>query len=629
MRLPDPEQSRAIIVGTSRFDDPLLPELPSVLKGISRLSKILTDPNSTGLRVENCLVLDNESSVPIVGEHLEAFAAAAHDTLIVYYAGHGVLDRSGNLHLALTGTRSSRLTWTAIPISSIRSLIAESPAQNKVLMLDCCFSGRAIETMTDLQSILTAQVDVAGAYTLTSAPPNSPSFAPSQATYTAFTGELIQILQSGSPSAPNLLTLGEIYRLLHNSLARRGLPLPQQRNTQHAHLLALAPNRAKKIKPRTDFSVRYGIVWTKAQNGDLESMYHLGVLLRQDRLEDDAEAWLKEAARLDHSDAMIDLASIYEAAGKMDTAELYFRRAADEGGDHALVQAAEFLERRARPKSAIAYLRMSANLGNVDSMIKLARLLRRSDKEEEADHWLHEASLPVLHSGNRDDTQMIIPGNAPALIKRAKEAHDPALIDALASSMEWRRMANEAEFFYRRAAEQNYTEAQYHLALLLEDLRRSDESENWYRTAAENGHAEAMYRLGAILHRRGATAGEEWLKRSSDAGNIDGMFALGMILAQRQDHTAADALFERAAVGGHAAAMNALGLSLANRDPELAKIWYQKASRLGNVAAMNNLGLLLLNDDIEAARASFVRAAQHGNNIARENLKHLPRYTSG
>lgn len=624
MRLPDPEQSRAILLGTSRFDDPLLPELPGVLKGIWRLSKILTAQNGTGLRVENCLVLDNESSVPIVGEHLDSFAAAAQDTLIVYYAGHGVLDRGGNLHLALTGTRSSRLSWTAIPISNIRALMADSPARNKVLMLDCCFSGRAIEAMTDLQSVLTAQVDVAGAYTLTSAPPNSPSFAPVQANYTAFTGELIEILQFGSPSAPNLLTLGEIYRLLHNSLARRGLPLPQQRNTQHAHLLALAPNGAKKIKTRTDFAARYGIVWKKAHEGDLESMYHLGVLLRQDRLEEDAEAWLKEAARLDHADAMVDLASIYEAAGKMETSELYYRRAADEGGDHAIRQAAEFLERRARLKSAIAYLRMSANQGNTESMIKLAALLRRIGKEGEAEHWLHEASLPALESGNRDDTQMMVPNNAQDLINYAKEAREPAMVDNFASTMELRGMAIEAEFFYRRAAEQNYTEAQYHLALLLEDLRRKDESENWYRTAAENGHSEAMYRLGTILHRRGAAAGEEWLKRSSDAGNIDGMFALGRILAQRRDHAAAEVLFERAAVAGHAAAMNALGLSLAGRDPKRAKIWYQKASRLGNIAAMNNLGLLLLNDDIEAARASFMRAALHGNNIARENLKHLP-----
>ena len=101
----------------------------------------------------------------------------------MYCAGHGVLDVRGELYLAVVSTITTRLARTAIPVASIRQLMPESPARNKVLLLDCCFSGRAIETMADMQSALAAQTDVAGVHTLTSAPPNSPSFAPAQALY--------------------------------------------------------------------------------------------------------------------------------------------------------------------------------------------------------------------------------------------------------------------------------------------------------------------------------------------------------------------------------------------------------------------------------------------------------------
>src|SRR6476660_3455767 len=121
-----------------------------------------------------------------------------------------------------------RLPWTAIPIAAMKQVIAESPAKNRILILDCCFSGRAIETMTEMQSALASQIDVAGAYTLTSAPPNSTSLAPARSVYTAFTGELIRILKAGVPGEPELLTLGTVYRILRANLAARGLPLPQQ-----------------------------------------------------------------------------------------------------------------------------------------------------------------------------------------------------------------------------------------------------------------------------------------------------------------------------------------------------------------------------------------------------------------
>lgn len=65
-------------------------------------------------------------------------------------------------------------------------------------------------------------------------------------------------------------------------------------------------------------------------------MYQLGVLLRRDKRDLDAAAWLQEAARFDHEDAMVDLAAIHEAGGRIEEAELWLRRASDGDNDHAV-----------------------------------------------------------------------------------------------------------------------------------------------------------------------------------------------------------------------------------------------------------------------------------------------------
>jgi len=105
--------------------------------------------------------------------------------------------------------------------------------------------GRAIAGMSGTDQATIADMSVIdGTYTLTSAPANAVALAPIGAEYTAFTGELLALLRDGVPAGPELLTLGDIYRRLRRTMIGRGLPVPQQRGTGNADLLALARNRA-------------------------------------------------------------------------------------------------------------------------------------------------------------------------------------------------------------------------------------------------------------------------------------------------------------------------------------------------------------------------------------------------
>lgn len=65
------------------------------------------------------------------------------DTFICYFAGHGVLER-GSLFLFLDKTEIGRLGTTSLPISEVLQAFQFCQAHSKLLVLDCCHAGAAV-----------------------------------------------------------------------------------------------------------------------------------------------------------------------------------------------------------------------------------------------------------------------------------------------------------------------------------------------------------------------------------------------------------------------------------------------------------------------------------------------------
>ncbi|HKR50580.1 MAG TPA: caspase family protein, partial [Pseudonocardiaceae bacterium] len=243
-RLPDAQRSRALLIGVGEFTDDHFPGLPSVRRNLTGLGEVLTSPWGAGLPDNHCRRLDDPTDMRMVGGHLMQFAAQAQDLLLVYYAGHGLIDAQGELYLALSTTSEDLVSWTAVPFSLLRQVIADSAADNRVLILDCCFSGRAIEAMADPASVVAGQIAISGTYTLTATSANTLARAPRGAQHTTFTGALLNLLHDGIPDGPELLTLNVIYQQLLQNLTAKGAPQPKQWGTNTVNLLALARNRA-------------------------------------------------------------------------------------------------------------------------------------------------------------------------------------------------------------------------------------------------------------------------------------------------------------------------------------------------------------------------------------------------
>ncbi|WP_177319901.1 caspase, EACC1-associated type [Actinoplanes philippinensis] len=243
VRLPRKEQSRCLLIGSSRYDDSATyPNLPAVEHNLRRLAEVLADPELGGFAPDRVHVELNPTES--IGARLADLAERTEDVFLVYYAGHGLVDEDGELYYGLPSMRPGRIWCTALPHQWIRRAMLNTPATSRVLVLDCCFSGRAIEAMTDADATITGQLDISGAYTLTATSRSRVARAPGGELHTAFTGELLTLLRSGLPGEGPLLPVTAIFSPLVKALLAKDLPRPQQRGTGTIGDLALIRNAA-------------------------------------------------------------------------------------------------------------------------------------------------------------------------------------------------------------------------------------------------------------------------------------------------------------------------------------------------------------------------------------------------
>ncbi|MFD3592357.1 caspase domain-containing protein [Nocardia sp. NPDC058640] len=252
MRLPDSERSRAVLVGMSAYKKAQdFGVLESVTTNLKRLESFLRE-HSALQHVST--VPDPENSVTVL-DALHSAGSEATDLLLFYYAGHAVpLDKD----LGLT-TDSSHRRWpdaTTIAFDLIRREISASPAVVKVVILDCCYSGRAVARRpmgnADLPLLDSNTFDIQGALVLAATDGKTEAEAEGRDGCTAFTGELLDVLRTGHRSSDEFLTLDQTYQLLDKRLRQRNLPKPAAAVSNSAAHLALTINHGRILGTAVD-----------------------------------------------------------------------------------------------------------------------------------------------------------------------------------------------------------------------------------------------------------------------------------------------------------------------------------------------------------------------------------------
>jgi predicted restriction endonuclease len=241
VKLPDAAKSRAVLIGPSQYK--FMPELPAVANNLTGLHEALCNQDIWGIPPQYCKKVSEPIDRIAMLDSVREASLAATDTLILYFAGHGVLDQRGGLHLAHCETDEQRI-YTGIPFENVRDLLLESRAARCIVILDCCYSGNALGVMASDLSPIVDDASVEGAYVLAAAPENKKALSPPGDRFTAFTAEILNILQNGIVEEAELLSLDVIFNHVRSAMHDKGLPAPQKRARNTAGQLVLVRNRA-------------------------------------------------------------------------------------------------------------------------------------------------------------------------------------------------------------------------------------------------------------------------------------------------------------------------------------------------------------------------------------------------
>lgn len=241
----EPGAARAVLLGTAQYHDERLPPIPVVGRCLEDLREVLTDPDTGIVRPEHCTVLLDEPDMPSLGRRLGQAMSGARDLLVVYFVGHGIVGRRHELYLGMRDTDLDDPAFGSLSYVALRDRILDSPAKTKIVVLDCCYSGRAMgEPMADPVSAVVGQLDIDGTYLLTSAQRDQVALVLPGEDHTAFTGRLLKLMRSGIPDAGDYLTIDDLFQHLSAVMTGEGLPRPQKRGTRGADRYRIVRNQA-------------------------------------------------------------------------------------------------------------------------------------------------------------------------------------------------------------------------------------------------------------------------------------------------------------------------------------------------------------------------------------------------
>jgi glycine betaine/choline ABC-type transport system substrate-binding protein len=245
--------SRALLIGASVYDHRKFRDLAAAGNSLEGLRELLVHPDLGTWPKERVTVWANPVGSSRAITELRRLSAETTGVLLLYFVGHGRISPAGDLCLALSDTDFDHADVTGLDYRYVSSALRDSPAKVKIVILDCCYSGRAIQSLGSAEDIanLTA---IQGVYVIAASDQSAHVPPASQVgACTSFTGELLDLVRTGVPGQQEVLTVSEIYKHLRQRLKERNLPLPLQQGTDTADEFVFSRNAALLPEPLERF----------------------------------------------------------------------------------------------------------------------------------------------------------------------------------------------------------------------------------------------------------------------------------------------------------------------------------------------------------------------------------------
>ncbi|MEP5658658.1 MAG: SUMF1/EgtB/PvdO family nonheme iron enzyme [Hyphomicrobiales bacterium] len=157
-------ERHALLIGMDFFQDEKLSRLLAPKDDVYALREALLDSRIGAF--DSAEVLFNSDLVPLQSALHNLFdGRAPDDLLLLYYTGHGLIDRSGALYLSLHNSNASTPSIGSLEADFVRKRMKESHAEAQIVVLDCCHSGAFMDgakRAVDQQAVTGQTFDIGG-----------------------------------------------------------------------------------------------------------------------------------------------------------------------------------------------------------------------------------------------------------------------------------------------------------------------------------------------------------------------------------------------------------------------------------------------------------------------------------
>ena len=230
-------RSRAILIATSVSADPVIPAMPAAVGSLAAMREVLTDPALCGWPATSVTSVRDASDPRTLMRTLRKLAGEAEETLLLYFAGPGILLKHDELGLGLADTQLHDVEDSGLPYGLVRRAVLRSRARLRIVILDCSYSGRVISGPAAIR--VAELTSISETYVLTASDREAD---PGDATASAFTAELVASMRAGIPGGPPTLTLDDLYPHLAGRLRQAGRPAPNRESSGLAGQLPVTWN---------------------------------------------------------------------------------------------------------------------------------------------------------------------------------------------------------------------------------------------------------------------------------------------------------------------------------------------------------------------------------------------------
>jgi hypothetical protein len=285
----------ALLVATYEYEDESFGQLTSPAHDAEALADVLRDPKIADFEVTTLINAAHHTVGEAIGN---LYRDCRHDDLtVLYFTGHGVKDDAGRLYMATCNTRRDNLMFTSLPAEQIDQAMDNCSSRQKVLILDCCYSGAfpAGRTAKDDAAVHALErFQGKGRVVLTASDATQYAFEGDRvrghAARSVFTRHLVAGLRDGSADldGDGDITLDELYGYVHAHVIDEA---PAQRPKKQDDIegrLVIAQNLNWALPPYLSNALRSPLHTDRlgAVEG-LDHLYRIGNSVVRDRVIDE------------------------------------------------------------------------------------------------------------------------------------------------------------------------------------------------------------------------------------------------------------------------------------------------------------------------------------------------------